>query len=1052
MKRILILIVFAFASITAFAQEPAPTSPTKLLTNEFYIKVVSGDTIVYQYKGGIYGWHRVGKYSDLVTKTDKATTITINGVTYDLSSNREWTIPTIDTTSLSARIDAKISYSGGSISDISGLQDSLSNKYSKSDADAKFVPKTTTVNGQALSGNISLDKDDIGLGNVDNTSDASKPISTATQTALNGKQATLVSGSNIKTINGESLLGSGNVTTPSTDTSSLSNRINLKADKVITIATGIGLTGGGNLSANRAISADTTVLRTVANSRSLSQAKTADDLKANVNGSNATGTWPIGISGNAANSNGWNTYSINNSYGSTPDFGWFLAWDSSTANFRAYSANQAKTALGLGSAAYQPTSAFQAALGYTPYNPSSYPVNSGGETLQSVTDRGNSTTTHITIIGPNQSLPTLGSPGGKLSLLGGLAGGQYGLITGILGTGDSYQQVQRIDGDATAYNLLLQPAGGNVGIGTASPFSRLSIKINGGESEGLSLVDGTSPAAAFLYSSVTGENRIGGIASYAFPTLYSGGVERFRIATNGNVGIGTPSPQQKLVVSNSGAEGFEVFIGGDGSMGIQSYDRSSNQYKQLRYTASNHWFENGDVRISTGSDGLDLGTASGNSAKTNLILRSTNASGSTINSYIGNNIYNTNGALELKVNGNVGLEIAPITGNAAFSGTVTALTFIGNLNGTASAAPWSGITGKPTFLSQFTNDLGNYGSWITASALSPYQLSSGLGSNAYTSTAYLPLTGGALSGSTSGASSVLSIFNSSTGYIADFRNASGTVARVDNSGNITGSSFVKWGGTSSQFLKANGGIDNNSYVVANSAITGATKAKITYDSKGLVTAGADLIESDIPALPIAKTTGLQGVLDLKANDNDVVDISNNQTITGSKTLSGYTTLSGGTDIKVPLALTSASYPGSTNLFTIATVSRNVSFPDAAGMLALTSDIPVSSSGTYTPTVTNIYGVTFIIAGNAMYIRSGDIVSVSGSFSGTFSTFSDVEISLPIASTMVAGDLAGVPSGLNITGYLAVPNTPNGKARISVQAGTTGTSLTLAYSFQYKVTP
>lgn len=35
-------------------------------------------------------------------------------------------------------------------------------------------------------------------------------------------------------------------------------------------------------------------------------------------------------------------------------------------------------------------------------------------------------------------------------------------------------------------------------------------------------------------------------------------------------------------------------------------------------------------------------------------------------------------------------------------------------------------------------------------------------------------------------------------------------------------------------------------VTANAAITGATKCKITYDSKGLVTAGADLAASDIP--------------------------------------------------------------------------------------------------------------------------------------------------------------------------------------------------------------
>ena len=43
-------------------------------------------------------------------------------------------------------------------------------------------------------------------------------------------------------------------------------------------------------------------------------------------------------------------------------------------------------------------------------------------------------------------------------------------------------------------------------------------------------------------------------------------------------------------------------------------------------------------------------------------------------------------------------------------------------------------------------------------------------------------------------------------------------------------------------------------VVANTAITGATKTKITYDAKGLVTAGADLEASDIPALDAAKIT------------------------------------------------------------------------------------------------------------------------------------------------------------------------------------------------------
>lgn len=40
-----------------------------------------------------------------------------------------------------------------------------------------------------------IDKTFVGLGNVDNTSDADKPVSTATQTALNGKEPTIAAGS-----------------------------------------------------------------------------------------------------------------------------------------------------------------------------------------------------------------------------------------------------------------------------------------------------------------------------------------------------------------------------------------------------------------------------------------------------------------------------------------------------------------------------------------------------------------------------------------------------------------------------------------------------------------------------------------------------------------------------------------------------------------------------------------------------------------------------------------------------------------------------------------
>ncbi|MBP2532613.1 MULTISPECIES: hypothetical protein [Agrobacterium tumefaciens complex] len=56
-----------------------------------------------------------------------------------------------------------------------------------SDGLAEKVPVTRKVNGKELSADFSLAKNDVGLGNVNNTADADKPVSTAQQTALDGK-------------------------------------------------------------------------------------------------------------------------------------------------------------------------------------------------------------------------------------------------------------------------------------------------------------------------------------------------------------------------------------------------------------------------------------------------------------------------------------------------------------------------------------------------------------------------------------------------------------------------------------------------------------------------------------------------------------------------------------------------------------------------------------------------------------------------------------------------------------------------------------------------
>jgi hypothetical protein len=55
-------------------------------------------------------------------------------------------------------------------------------------AEAAAAAPVQSVAGRT--GAVTLAKGDVGLGNVDNTSDADKPVSTATQTALNGKANT----------------------------------------------------------------------------------------------------------------------------------------------------------------------------------------------------------------------------------------------------------------------------------------------------------------------------------------------------------------------------------------------------------------------------------------------------------------------------------------------------------------------------------------------------------------------------------------------------------------------------------------------------------------------------------------------------------------------------------------------------------------------------------------------------------------------------------------------------------------------------------------------
>ena len=82
----------------------------------------------------------------------------------------------------------------------------------------------------------------------------------------------------------------------------------------------------------------------------------------------------------------------------------------------------------------------------------------------------------------------------------------------------------------------------------------------------------------------------------------------------------------------------------------------------------------------------------------------------------------------------------------------------------------------------------------------------------------------------------------------------------------------------------------NRKVTANANITAGTKCKITYDAKGLVTAGADLTASDIPTLAISKISGLNTALNEKVPTTRTV---NSKPLSANVVLAGADILVGG---------------------------------------------------------------------------------------------------------------------------------------------------------------
>jgi hypothetical protein len=130
----------------------------------------------------------------------------------------------------------------------------------------------------------------------------------------------------------------------------------------------------------------------------------------------------------------------------------------------------------------------------------------------------------------------------------------YGVVIGANLQGVGYISSQRTDGTATTYNLAIQPNGGNVGIGTTSPNTRLHVgdnttgitvriqNSNAGNEASLRL-QALSSTSTQEYADIA-LDPLAGDGALVFRNPYTS--ERMRIDASGNVGIGEDNPHKRL--------------------------------------------------------------------------------------------------------------------------------------------------------------------------------------------------------------------------------------------------------------------------------------------------------------------------------------------------------------------------------------------------------------------------------------------------------------------------------------------------------------------------
>ena len=174
---------------------------------------------------------------------------------------------------------------------------------------------------------------------------------------------------------------------------------------------------------------------------------------------------------------------------------------------------------------------------------------------------------------------------------------------------DNLPGIQVVDSSDNSGPLSIQPFGGNVGIGTTSPGSKLEIKTSGTNSvleldnsdTNYTLTQFNSQGVLKGFSGFNTSFMLFGGEAGVTTRLVSGGQYAATILTNGNFGIGTTSPAGKLHVNAGTNRNLRITNGVQSTTGIdiQSLNDAANANMPLTLSGSLIAMMEGNVGIGT---------------------------------------------------------------------------------------------------------------------------------------------------------------------------------------------------------------------------------------------------------------------------------------------------------------------------------------------------------------------------------------------------------------------------------------------------------------------